>query len=694
MGDQSEPMSNVLDRVKAIRDSLMERSSSAEGNPEPEVGQKRSFEGNGEEGDDTIMLKKERISKKIWIPTEKYPDENIVGVLLGPGSSHLKKLQQIAGGGSKVSVRGKGCNADPNRGEVPSQEPLHVLVDGSPEGIAAVEKELDTLFSNPDNFNSLKAQQRASLTSGPLSNTGPNPYGPGLGSLMGSNGISNPYSGSIGDLAGASTQLAFVPNNAIGLVIGRGGDMCKRIQHESGLVKLDIESDSSVTNPNERKITMYGSKDAINRAFRQIKDLVMTKTGINLSSLPNNAGIANDVADYVVDPNNAQSFTASLEVQIPNEKAGLVIGAKGSNIRNIKLRTGANIQIPPDADVDDPSVRTITVMGATMDIARKAEQEIMDILRNNAIASGNPNLLPGGGSGVLIPPTPKPDESQDSLFVPNDKVGVVIGKQGSTITGLMNRHNCNVFVPPEPDRTSNLRKVTLTGPYANIQACKKEIEGIVEYSIQNSMQKGMQRYGSGGSYNNYGGPGGGRGPPPYPSYGGSSSYGHHGHGQQPYSNYSAPPPGGYGAPPPPQYGQAPAPYHQQPPPPSQPGSYYGGYATNSTPYPPQQPQAQYPGYGQQPQQPQAPQTTSQAPAYSTTTTNTTTSTMAPQTQQSSAPPPTGQTDYTAYYKEFWNYAAYYGEAHARTAYGLYAPPQGTPPPPGIVLPTNPPAPPK
>merc|ERR1719502_2627821 len=181
-GDKSEPISNVLDRVKAIHAKLKERGGSAEGQPElPEVGQKRSFEGDGEGVDETIMLKKERISKKIFIPTEKYPDENIVGVLLGPSSSHLKKLQQIAGMGSKVSVRGKGCNPDPNRGELlaDSQEPLHVLVDASPEGIAAVEKELDTLFSNSDNFNNLKAQQRASLSSAPL---GSNPYGPGLGS--------------------------------------------------------------------------------------------------------------------------------------------------------------------------------------------------------------------------------------------------------------------------------------------------------------------------------------------------------------------------------------------------------------------------------------------------------------------------------------------------------------------------------
>ena len=38
------------------------------------------------------------------------------------------------------------------------------------------------------------------------------------------------------------------------------------------------------------------------------------------------------------------------------------------------------------------------------------------------------------------------------------------------------------------------------------------------------------------------------------------------------------------------------------------------------------------------------------------------------------------TDPTAYYKVFWDYAAYYGEPAARAFYGLWSPPEGTPNP--------------
>jgi far upstream element-binding protein len=44
-------------------------------------------------------------------------------------------------------------------------------------------------------------------------------------------------------------------------------------------------------------------------------------------------------------------------------------------------------------------------------------------------------------------------------------------------------------------------------------------------------------------------------------------------------------------------------------------------------------------------------------------------------------------DPTAYYNDFWQYAAYYGEAAARLYYTAWSPPEGTPPPPGITLPS-------
>ena len=56
--------------------------------------------------------------------------------------------------------------------------------------------------------------------------------------------------------------------------------------------------------------------------------------------------------------------------------------------------------------------------------------------------------------------------------------------------------------------------------------------------------------------------------------------------------------------------------------------------------------------------------------------------------QAQAAPAKDHNDPTAYYTEFWQYAAYYGEAAARAYYKAWSPPEGTPPPAGVVLPAG------
>ena len=60
-----------------------------------------------------------------------------------------------------------------------------------------------------------------------------------------------------------------------------------------------------------------------------------------------------------------------------------------------------------------------------------------------------------------------------------------------------------------------------------------------------------------------------------------------------------------------------------------------------------------------------------------------------QHQQAVAVPAAAAKDHNdpkAYYSDFWQYAAYYGETAARAYYTTWSPPEGTQPPAGIILP--------
>ena len=65
----------------------------------------------------------------------------------------------------------------------------------------------------------------------------------------------------------------------------------------------------------------------------------------------------------------------------------------------------------------------------------------------------------GGGGGGRGGP-----ESLD-VTVPNDKVGLIIGKQGMTVKGVQDRTGCHVQIPKEPDAADrNQRTLTISGP--------------------------------------------------------------------------------------------------------------------------------------------------------------------------------------------------------------------------------------
>jgi polyribonucleotide nucleotidyltransferase len=74
-------------------------------------------------------------------------------------------------------------------------------------------------------------------------------------------------------------------------------------------------------------------------------------------------------------------------VAVPDSDVGLIIGKAGSTIKSIQDRTGANIQIPQSGDIDNPSIRTVSVTHPHAEGANLAKQLIEDILgskRNQA----------------------------------------------------------------------------------------------------------------------------------------------------------------------------------------------------------------------------------------------------------------------------------------------------------------------
>ncbi|KAL0323770.1 UNVERIFIED_CONTAM: Far upstream element-binding protein 2 [Sesamum calycinum] len=156
------------------------------------------------------------------------------------------------------------------------------------------------------------------------------------------------------------------------------------------------------------------------------------------------------------------------KIEIPNGRVGVIIGKGGETIKYLQLQSGAKIQVTRDMDADPNSAtRGVELMGTPDQIA-KAEQLINDVLSE----------ADAGGSGVVsrrLAGQPSGSE-QFVMKVPNNKVGLVIGKGGETIRNMQAKTGARIQVIPlhlPPGDMSKERTVQIDGTSEQIEAAKQ-----------------------------------------------------------------------------------------------------------------------------------------------------------------------------------------------------------------------------
>ncbi|XP_042511929.1 far upstream element-binding protein 2 isoform X2 [Macadamia integrifolia] len=281
---------------------------------------------------------------------------------------------------------------------------------------------------------------------------------------------------------------------------------------------------------------------------------------------------------------------ASKKIDIPNGRVGVIIGKGGETIKYLQLQSGAKIQVTRDMDADPNSLTRMVELMGTPDQISKAEQLINDVLAE----------AEAGGSGVVSRRlSGQPGAEQFVMKVPNNKVGLIIGKGGETIKNMQATSGARIQLIPlhlPPGDTSTERTVQIDGTPEQIESAKQSISEVTsDNRVRNPSMAGgypQQGYRPPRPPTNWGPPG----PPQM---------------QQPGYGYMQPSayPG-----PPPQYNMSQPPYAGYPPQPASAG-YSSGW--DQTPVPPSQPTTPgsgYDYYNQQPPQQQQPQGGSSAPA--------------------------------------------------------------------------------
>nr|XP_029505092.1 far upstream element-binding protein 1-like isoform X2 [Oncorhynchus nerka] len=209
-----------------------------------------------------------------------------------------------------------------------------------------------------------------------------------------------------------------VPRFAVGIVIGRNGEMIKKIQSDTG-VRIQFKPDDGSTP--ERIAQIVGPPEQSQHAAEIISDLLRSVQQGGPGG-PNGGGRGrgrggNGGGNWNMGPpGGLQEFTFT----VPTMKTGLIIGKGGETIKGISQQSGARIELqrnpPPNSD---PNIKMFTVRGSHQQIDY-ARQLVEEKIGGPVSPMGGPQGPPGphGGPSPHGPPGPPGHPAQMGPYNP------------------------------------------------------------------------------------------------------------------------------------------------------------------------------------------------------------------------------------------------------------------------------------
>ena len=304
-----------------------------------------------------------KIKRKIMLPKDS--NFNYSGLLIGPKGNSQKQLEERTG--CKIMVRGKGSQFPTNDFE--DEEELHVLVLGDNEAqVAKACAEIERIiFADDDTLNKMKQEQMVQYQQG-IAGEADNTYNLSL---------TTPY-GPPSDNA----YILEVPNDCVGLVIGKEGETIKLIAKRSGAIKVQVAT-CSAPGSNSRNIFVEGDFDAVERVRKEINAIVESQRKMN---------------------NGAVSGSHKIEVEVPVRLIGLVIGKGGETIKGINAKTGAFVCLNKD-ETSRKNRKILTITG-TEDLCLIAKYEVEKIIQKGLSNLQNTVGLTVDEAEMIKPITP------------------------------------------------------------------------------------------------------------------------------------------------------------------------------------------------------------------------------------------------------------------------------------------------
>lgn len=266
----------------------------------------------------------------------------------------------------------------------------------------------------------------------------------------------------------------------VGLIIGRQGENLRRVEADTKCRVQFIAPASNTDTFRVCKIT--GSRAAraeataaINRIIEDSGMGAIARAGLDRGGRPAPAPAP------VIDRGgvaNLKDGEDCVQIMVPDRTVGLIIGRGGETIRDLQERSGCHVNIVGEQKSVN-GLRPVNLIGPYAATAQ-AKDMIMEIVDSDAR-----NTNGGGSAGGSAPPQGRPqrddrEKTQDAIYVPNEAVGMIIGKGGETIREMQNTTGCKINVSQQPQPGQSEREIELVGTRDSINQAKAAIEEKVE----------------------------------------------------------------------------------------------------------------------------------------------------------------------------------------------------------------------
>lgn len=264
-----------------------------------------------------------------------------------------------------------------------------------------------------------------------------------------------------------TTEEYPVPDNMVGLIIGRGGDQITKIQADTGCrVAVVPQPTGSVTRP----CTLTGTVEQITAAKEKLNDIISrgqkgdSSQGAEVFN-GHPAPSANELMNQNVAATAAMDGNTMEEIVIPHDKCGIVIGKNGNTLRNLRSQFGCSVNL--DSTINSGEAKPLRIAGPP-------DKVNLVVAEVHKMMAAKENI-----SHTKVPP----GQDQVTFMIPKVSVGVVIGKAGETINRIQEATQTRIqFVPDDPKLTD--RGCYIIGPKEGCLKAQEEVLEIVKKKME------------------------------------------------------------------------------------------------------------------------------------------------------------------------------------------------------------------